>query len=395
VKQLLAKAKAYRDQWTEYEAAMAAWTPPPPEPPEEPKAKKADEEEDESTVEKEKKEDEDDSKAKKKKKKKKGEEEVLEPDPITGVWEAELGSDSEEKDGVALTLRLIFEQAQGSGDVFGNLRSSAVSDDLVEVEGYWDREAKELRVRGLGSLGWVTIQATPREGKLEGEVAAGKQSFDLSAARTSKQVGVARLTERREPEKPPREKEPKGKPKEPRIDTKLEPLRRAMDGKTTVVVEVDRDDEILDCVTTFEQCGIRPVILGASDGHKVIDQLVGRVAGVLLSPTVLEYDAKRGTDYRTPYSDYQNAGIPVAFHSDAEEGAAGLPLAAAYAVAQGMSPAGALRAMTFDAARMMSMSDRVGRLEGGLDADVLLLDDEPFQPGTSVLRAWVNGKEVR
>lgn len=365
---------------------MAAWTPPPPEPPKADKDddKKKDEDKDEKEEEDK---DDDKSKSKKKKKKKKGEE-VLEPDPITGVWEAELESQP-------IKLRLIFEAAARSGDVFGNLRCVAVSDDLVEVTGYWDREAKELALRGLGSLGWVTVQATPKEGKLEGQVMVGEQSLELSAARTSKQVGVARLTERRKVDEPRKEKEPKGMPKEPRIDTKLEPLRRAMEGKATVVVEVDRDDEILDCVATFEQCGIRPVILGASDGHKVIDQLVGRVAGVLLSPAMVEYDAKRGTDYRTPYSDYQNAGIPVAFHSGAEEGAAGLPLAAAYAVAQGMSPAGAVRAMTFDAAEMMSMADRVGRLESGLDADVLLLDDAPFQPGTSVLRAWVNGKEVR
>ena len=89
------------------------------------------------------------------------------------------------------------------------------------------------------------------------------------------------------------------------------------------------------------------------------------------------------------------AGIRVAFHSDAEEGAAELPLIAAFAVSQGMSPEGALRSLTADAADMLAISDRVGRIAEGLDADVLLLDGDPLDPGTSVVRTWVNGEEVR
>ena len=388
VKALLAKAKEYKNKWAEYEAAMAVWTPPPPEPAKEDK----DAEKDEKKDDEEEKKDEGKDDKKKKKKKQKDEEEVLEPDPITGVWEAELAAGD---DSVKLKLRLIFEMAKGSGDVHGNLRSTAVSDDLVDVEGYWNREEKELLLRGLGSRGWVTVTAAPKKAKLDGTVAVGEQSFEFSAERTSKEVVVAKRQERRKEKAPPKVKEPKGKPKKPKVDSKLEPLRRAMEGKVTVVIEVQRDDEILDCVAAFEQCGIRPVLYGASDAYKVVDHLVGRVAGILLSPTVLQYDAKRGTDYRTPYSDYQNAGIPVAFHSGAEEGAAGLPLAAAYAVAQGMSPTGALRALTADSAAMMSIGDRVGTLERGRDADVLLLDDTPLAPGTSILRAWVNGREVR
>ena len=68
---------------------------------------------------------------------------------------------------------------------------------------------------------------------------------------------------------------------------------------------------------------------------------------------------------------------------------------AAYAVSRGMSPQGALRALTSDAARMLSISERVGTLEAGRDADVLLLDGPPLAPGTSVLRTWVNGVEVQ
>jgi len=60
-----------------------------------------------------------------------------------------------------------------------------------------------------------------------------------------------------------------------------------------------------------------------------------------------------------------------------------------------MSPEGALRALTADAATMFAIDDQVGRLAPGLFADVVLLDGPPLDAGTSVLRVWVAGREVR
>jgi imidazolonepropionase-like amidohydrolase len=90
-----------------------------------------------------------------------------------------------------------------------------------------------------------------------------------------------------------------------------------------------------------------------------------------------------------------SAGIPIAFHSDAEEGAVDLPTIAAYAVSQGMGPEAALRALTADAARMYAIDERVGRLAPGLDGDVALLDGSPLDVSSRVVRVWVGGEEVR
>jgi imidazolonepropionase-like amidohydrolase len=59
-----------------------------------------------------------------------------------------------------------------------------------------------------------------------------------------------------------------------------------------------------------------------------------------------------------------------------------------------MSMSGALRALTADAAAMLSIGDRVGRIATGCDADVLLLDGSPLDPATQVVRTWVNGVEI-
>ena len=187
----------------------------------------------------------------------------------------------------------------------------------------------------------------------------------------------------------------KEKPKSPGVNPELEPLRQAMLGKTAVIVSVERDDEILACVDAFATHGIKPVLFGAGKASEVADKIRGRIAGVLPSLQVIEIGGELGTRERNHYAELQAAGIPVAFHSEAEEGAADLPLIAAWAQAHGLSPDGALRALTADAAKMLAIDHRVGRLAQGLDADVLLLDGSPLLPSTSVQRVWVAGKELR
>jgi imidazolonepropionase-like amidohydrolase len=423
VRALLAKAKEYRAKWIEYEQALAKWTPPaesPERPSEEKEEKekkegeakaaegkegdkaeagkdeKADEKKDEKAApDKEKadkeKEDKDKKEDSKSKKKKKDKPEELEPDPITGLWQADVAFTGATP--TKLRLRAKLAKPMESAAVEGNLRCDAASSALVEVEGWFDREKRTLQVSGLGSGGWIELTGELKEGKLAGKLKVAGKEFDAMLQRISNDYVVAKRPERA-PKKEEPTKEPKGKPKEPRRDDKLEPLRRAMDGKAALVIEVNRALDIVPCVQACAEVGIKPILYGAAEAYLVLEEIAGKVAGVLLSPAVVVGAAKRGTDYRTPYADLQNAGIRVAFQSEAEEGAIDLSLRAAFAIANGMSPAGALRALTADAAAMMAIDTRVGRLASGLDADVLLLDGPPLEPGTSVLRAWVNGEEV-
>ncbi|MFT5289452.1 MAG: imidazolonepropionase-like amidohydrolase [Planctomycetota bacterium] len=386
LRELLTKATDYLTKWAEYEQALASWTPPPPA---------AEEDGDEEEADEEKEEEEEEEAAdddKKKKKKKKGEEE-LEPDPITGVWTAQVDA-SEGEEGQRLRMRLHLVPELGSGDMEGNLRSDPVSSSLVELSGSWDREAKSLTLMGLGSGGWVSLVLTLEEGKLTGTCNSGGQEFTISAERTSKEWVVASRSQE-VAEEEPSVAAPKGKPKAPRVDARLEPLKAVLEGRTALLINVERADEILACVAACEGFGVKPILVGASDAHKVAGQLVGRVSGVMLAQGIVVSQADKGTTYRTPWADLQNAGLRVAFYSSAEEGAVDLPLLATYAISNGMSPAGALRALTADSADMFLIGNRVGRLQAGLDGDVLLLSGAPFAPGTRVVQAFVNGSAVQ
>ena len=366
----LEKAKKYKTEWEEYEKEIAAWEPP------EPKANE-DEEEDEDEDDEE--EEEEDSKSKKKKDK------GAPAPPVTGVWEGTLNLASG-TDSASLRLRLLEED----GSIEGALRCSLLTEGLVDLDG--TREEDALTLEASGTRGPIGLSLEVDDDELAGKVEFDGQALDVTLEQTSSEYKVAR---RRPRPKPPAEDEPKGKPRSPGIDPELEPLRRAMSGKAAVLVHVEREDEILDCVSTFENFGIRPVLVGATKVWEVASDLSGRIAGVIPTHRALQTGGKLGISERQLHAVLRAAGIPTAFHSAAEEGAADLPLIAAHAVAHGLSPQAALQALTSDAAQILSISDRVGTLAVGLDADVLLLDGSPLEVSSRVLRVWVSGEEVR
>lgn len=379
VRDLLAKGAEYKAEWDQYEKEMAAWTPPKEE-----DAEEGDDEDEEEAEEEDSDEDDDkDKKSKKKKKKKKDDTPAL---PITGVWEGEVEHEGE-------TAKLRFRLLDEEGAIQGNLRCDLLSDELLEVSG--TRTERDIELSALSSRGRVAIAMKTDDEKLTGSATVGELTIEFEAKQTSKEWIVVKRSGPVVGEEEKEARPPKGMPREPGFKAELEPFKRALEGTASLVVSVDRSDEILDCVAAFEHYGLRPVLAGAEDAWKVSDQLRGRVAGVLLDHRVLSRDTEEGYRERNRYAELANQGIPVAFHSNAEEGAAELPLMAAYAVSKGMSPEGALRALTADAASMLRIDDRVGTLERGKDADVLLLGGDPTLYGVRVLRVWVAGKEIR
>jgi len=375
VRETLEKARDYAKKWADYEEAMKKWVPPPAEAPKEDKSadkkeadkkdadkkdadkkegeKKEGEKKDEKSAAPEEKKDESsgDKKDEKKDDKKKGKKEEEEADPVTGMWSGKLTLSGSSE--AAFTLRLRLE-----GDkVSGALRCDSVSATLVQLAGSW--KDKKLAVAGLGTRGFVYLSGEPKGGKFEARIDVGANDAKCALERTAKELPEIRAPEIRKAKAAEAAAEPKGKPRSPGIDPHLDPFRRAMRGEAAILVNVEREDEILACVAAFEAVGIRPVLVGAEDAWKIADRLRGRVAGVLLSHSVLATEEGQGLNgLRNRYIELASAGVKLGFHSAAEEGAAELPVIAAYAVSRGLSPDVALRALTADVAAMMGVASR-------------------------------------
>jgi imidazolonepropionase-like amidohydrolase len=65
-----------------------------------------------------------------------------------------------------------------------------------------------------------------------------------------------------------------------------------------------------------------------------------------------------------------------------------------HAIRYGMDPEAALRALTLGPARMFGLESRIGSLERGKDADLVVFSGSPFEPTSQVLLVICNGRIV-
>ena len=419
VKATLKRAKEYVDKWKKYEADMAKWTPPAEE-----EAEKSDEKDDEE-------ESEDDEKDEKKKKKK-GERDPARP--VTGVFKGELTLAGDDE---KVSARFRFDESK-DGEITGSVRLGSF-DELLDVEGSRDDYDVTLTVDTPDGLWTIDLdqiysndplskeeekrrkeeekakkengddegngekndkgkkddekdEEEPVKTFLRGEVKVGDDVIGaIDVTQISDEYKVARRPVR-VPEEKKRERRPKGEPKKPQIDGDLEPIRRAMRGEAAVIVAVNRRDQVLECVTEFERYGIQPILFDPAEAHLVAGEIADRIAGVIYPKNKTQ--TTTGGQTTNKLVAMASAGVPIAFPSQAEEGAAELGVIAARAISRGLSPMAAFKGLTSDAAKMLRIDDHVGTLEAGMDADVLVLDGSPLEISSSVERVFVNGREI-
>jgi imidazolonepropionase-like amidohydrolase len=88
------------------------------------------------------------------------------------------------------------------------------------------------------------------------------------------------------------------------------------------------------------------------------------------------------------------AGVRVAIHSDSSEMVQRLPHEAAKMIAAGLDRAEAVKALTIHPARVLGVEERVGSIEPGKDADLVLFSGDPFSVLTRVDAVWIDGVPV-
>ena len=197
------------------------------------------------------------------------------------------------------------------------------------------------------------------------------------------------------------EKEKKGK--EPQRDLSLEALLPVLRGEMPVLIHCERRDDILTALRLADEFKLKVVLDGATDAYKVVAELKKRGIAVVLE------DIFRGAgNIEDRGFNPQNAallakaGILVAFRPaegswyvpGAGEAGGDLLETAAFAFKNGLPEVDALRAVTINAARIAGMDTRIGSLEPGKDADLLILRGHPFATGSVPEAVFIDGKPV-
>ncbi|MFB0518155.1 MAG: amidohydrolase family protein, partial [Acidobacteriota bacterium] len=197
------------------------------------------------------------------------------------------------------------------------------------------------------------------------------------------------------------EKEKKGK--EPTRDLSLEALIPVLKGEMPVMFHCERQDDILTALRIADEFKLKVILDGVTDAYKVVDEIKKRNLPVILESLFrgIGQIEDKGFNPENP-AILTKAGIMVAFRPGegswyvpgAGEPGGDLLEVAALAFKYGMPEEEALKAVTINPARIIGVDDRVGSLEVGKDADILLLRGHPLHTRSIPEAVFINGKLV-
>jgi imidazolonepropionase-like amidohydrolase len=183
------------------------------------------------------------------------------------------------------------------------------------------------------------------------------------------------------------------KPKPPERNLKWEALGRVLRREMKARVHAHRADDMLTAIRIAEEFDLDLTLEHATEGYKIAGILAAKgipvTAGpILFSRVKLEL---KGMTPRNPGLMAQ-AGVKVALQTDETSAVKYLPINAALAVREGMPEDEALKAITIHAAEVIGVADRVGSLEVGKDADVVVLSGHPLDYRTVTELVLVDGQ---
>ena len=124
------------------------------------------------------------------------------------------------------------------------------------------------------------------------------------------------------------------------------------------------------------------VLDGASESYLLIDAIKAAGVPVILHPTMFRSHGEAENLSMETAAKLRAAGIPFALQSSYEGYVPKTRVVlfeAALAASNGLTFEQALATITSDAARILGISDRVGTIEAGKDADLALYDGDPFE----------------
>ena len=174
----------------------------------------------------------------------------------------------------------------------------------------------------------------------------------------------------------------------------LEALGPVVRGELPLAVRVDKASDIVSALRLGEEYDLRLMILGAADGWMVAERLAQAKVPVVINAMVNLPDYDRLGATLENAARLHRAGVNLVFGSFDAHNSRNLKQAAGNAVSYGMPWEAALRAVTIAPATAWGVADRVGSLEPGKDADVVVWSGDPFELTTNVERVFIAGVEV-
>ena len=191
-------------------------------------------------------------------------------------------------------------------------------------------------------------------------------------------------------------KEKKDADKDPAFDMKSEALLPVLEGKMPLKAHAHQANDLFTAIRIAKEFGVKLTLEHCTEGHLVAERLAAEGYPVAVGPT-MTHASKFELRYKTFETPgiLAKAGCHVSIITDSSViQQQYLPLCAGLAVKSGMDRHEALRAITINAAEHIGVADRVGSLEVGKDADVVVVRGDVMDITGEVVMVLIDGRKV-
>lgn len=179
-------------------------------------------------------------------------------------------------------------------------------------------------------------------------------------------------------------------------DVMLDAMLPVVDDRIPVVIHASRERDIRAAIKFADELKVKMILADATDAVKVIPELKQRNIPVIIGP-ILAMPPREDDPYDYIFSSaakLYEAGIRFSIQSSDAHNARNLPYHAAACAAFGLPKDVALKAVTIFPAEIFGVADRMGSLEVGKRADVIVTDGDPLEIRTNVQRVFIAGEEI-
>lgn len=180
------------------------------------------------------------------------------------------------------------------------------------------------------------------------------------------------------------------------FDRRLDSMRPYVEGSRPILIRAESYKEIREAIRFAERYKLRMIVFGGRDAWKVAAELASKQIDVIFNRPM----AYPGGEFESWDSAYRNAamleaaGVRFCFATGGATLVKQLGVEAGMAVAHGLSEERGLRAITLDAAAILGVADRLGSLERGKVADIVISTDSPMQASNCVVATFIGGRPV-
>jgi imidazolonepropionase-like amidohydrolase len=177
---------------------------------------------------------------------------------------------------------------------------------------------------------------------------------------------------------------------------KLEAMIPVFEGKTPMFVTASREREIREAIEFAERQKIKIILADPYEAYKVLDLIKAHNVPVVLGPTntlPLDRDDDYDRSFTTP-GELFKAGIKFSIASFSTSRSRNIPYEAAAAVPYGLPHDEAYKAVSLNAAEIFGVSKRLGSIDEGKVADLIVTDGDPMEARTQLKQLFINGKPV-